>query len=214
MHELAALAGELHHLAPEKLGDDDERLSLWLNLYNALLLHEMALRPRGGNLLRHRRLFSDAAYRVGAHTYTLSEIEHGVLRRNRRQPYGFRKPFRRKDPRLRVLPKALDPRVHFALNCGARSCPPIRPYTRGHVDQQLEAAAAAYLRAEVEVDPDEGSVALPGLMKLYRRDFGDRRDQLRFAAPRLTDQDRAWLGERHGALRVRYSRFDWTMVGD
>lgn len=188
------------------------RLGLWLNLYNALLLHETALRPREGSLLRHRRLFSTAAYRVGRSTYTLNEIEHGVLRCNRRAPYGLRPPFRRGDPRLLSLPSSLDPRVHFALNCGARSCPPIRPFGAAEVDAQLDAATAGYLRTEVELDRDSGSLTLPGLMKLYRRDFGGRQEQLGFVAGYLDDADRAWAERHLGAVRLRYARFDWTIV--
>jgi hypothetical protein len=38
----------------------------------------------------------------------------------------------------------LDPRIHFALVCGARSCPPIRVYTEDALEEGLAAAAAAF----------------------------------------------------------------------
>ncbi len=38
----------------------------------------------------------------------------------------------------------LDPRIHFALVCGAKSCPPIRVYTPASLEAGLEAAAQAF----------------------------------------------------------------------
>jgi len=38
----------------------------------------------------------------------------------------------------------LDPRIHFALVCGAKSCPPIRVYTPASLEPGLEAAAQAF----------------------------------------------------------------------
>ena len=38
----------------------------------------------------------------------------------------------------------LDPRIHFALVCGAKSCPPIKVYTAEALEEGLEAAAASF----------------------------------------------------------------------
>jgi len=38
----------------------------------------------------------------------------------------------------------LDPRIHCALVCGAKSCPPIKVYTAEALEEGLEAAAAAF----------------------------------------------------------------------
>ena len=42
----------------------------------------------------------------------------------------------------------LDPRIHFTLNCGATSCPPIRVYSAPNLDSQLNRAAASFLCAD------------------------------------------------------------------
>jgi hypothetical protein len=34
----------------------------------------------------------------------------------------------------------MDPRIHFALVCGARSCPPIKLYTPENLEEGLTAA--------------------------------------------------------------------------
>ena len=87
-------------------------------------------------------------YNIGGLVYTLDQIEHGVLRTNKGNiddddnednddvfndalghPATGKPEFDEADPRSQVSLTKLDPRLHFALNCGARSCPPIRVYT-------------------------------------------------------------------------------------
>ena len=206
---LEDLACRLRGVDPGAIGSDGARLAFWINLYNALLLHRLCLRPIRGSVLWQLRLFSTVAYDVGGQPYSLNLIEHGVLRRNRRPPYRLRRPLRRGDPRLAAAPSTLDPRVHFALNCGARSCPPIHAYEPDAIEEQLELATRAYLRAETEVDAERGRVTLPSLMRLYRADFGDRASQLELAARHVVAvrECREARGERLG---VRYGRFDWT----
>jgi Protein of unknown function, DUF547 len=208
---LDALAGQLHGVAPESLDADAARIAFWVNLYNALVLHCLCLRPLRGNLLWHLRLFDRVAYRVGGHEYPLSLIENGILRANRRPPFRLRRPLRPGDPRLAAMPSRIDPRIHFALNCGARSCPPIRDYDPAALDTQLELATRSYLEAETVLEPERRRVRLPRLMRLYAADFGDRTRQLEFASrylPALADL----LRQPEPGLRIRYSRFDWTVA--
>ncbi|MFN8215129.1 MAG: DUF547 domain-containing protein [Solirubrobacterales bacterium] len=205
---LDSLTRQLRGLDPAAIVGDQARIAFWLDLYNALLLHQLCLSPVRGSILRQLRLFSRVAYEVGGAPYSLNAIEHGLLRANRRPPYHPRAVLRRSDPRLRAAPSRRDPRVHFALNCGARSCPPVRVYTAAELDSQLELATRAYLQAESRVDAARRQVWLPRLMRLYRADYGDREAQLDFAArhlPELAEQRAA-----AGRLTVRYGRFDWA----
>lgn len=55
----------------------------------------------------------------------------------------------------------MDPRIHFALNCGAASCPPIRIYTPESLDFGLAAAASAFCAGEHA--PEPASCCRPGL---------------------------------------------------
>jgi Protein of unknown function, DUF547 len=204
--QLDGLTGLLRQLDPAQIEGDDARIAFWLNTYNALLLHRLHLHPVRGSILRKVGMFAKTAYRVGEHRYTLNVIEHGLLRRNRRAPLHVRRPLRASDPRLAAAPSRVDARVHFALNCGARSCPPIRAYDPAELDSQLDLAAGAYLRDEAVVDGDR--IVLPGLMRLYRSDFGAREAQLDLAGRYLPELQA--LRTAPGRLRVRYGKFDWT----
>ncbi len=209
--EVTRLAGELHGVDPGAIDGDAARIAFWLNLYNALIRHRLCLEPLSGNLLWHVRLFDRDAYRVGEHAHPLNVIENGLLRGNRRPPYRPRRALRRSDPRLAAAPSHVDARIHFALNCGARSCPPIRAYEPESLDAQLEFATKAYLTSEARFDPERRRLRLPGLLRLYSADFGPRSARLELAARHLPEL-RGWLERGGGRLRVGYTRFDWTVT--
>ena len=57
----------------------------------------------------------------------------------------YMKPFSSADPRMKIILPEVDPRIHFALNCGAKSCPPIKTFSGDQVQAQLNLAANAYL---------------------------------------------------------------------
>ena len=55
------------------------------------------------------------------------------------------------DPRLNDAVVILDPRIHFALVRGTRSCPQLQVYEPARLDEQLDAATRDYLGRHVEV---------------------------------------------------------------
>ncbi len=215
-------AGELERdltgVDPYAIDGDEARLAFWINLYNARVLHEFGERPRQGSLMRHRKLFRKVGYTVGSDPFPLDVIEHGLLRLNARPAYSPRRLLRASDRRLGAAPTELDPRVHFALNCAATSCPPVQSYEADDIDGQLDLATRAYLQAETLIDRDEPRVKLPYLLKLYKPDFGgSRKEALRFVSDRLPGPDGDWLraqveGEGEG-VHVGWSDYDWA-IGD
>jgi hypothetical protein len=46
----------------------------------------------------------------------------------------------------------LDARIHFALVCGAKSCPPIKLYSADTLEEGLAAAAETFCASDVEID--------------------------------------------------------------
>lgn len=209
--EEASLAEqELAAIDPVAIDGDDERLAFWINLYNARVLRAFGERPRRGSLLRHRRLFDQYGYTVGGNVFSLNVIEHGLLRRNARRPLALRRELTDDDPRLAAAPSRVDPRIHFALNCGAVSCPPIAAYDAEEIDHQLELATRSYLAAELVVEDEK--VTLPYLLKLYGTDFGSKEDALAFALEHAPEEEAAELRRRGEAPTVGYGSYDWTIT--
>jgi hypothetical protein len=154
------------------LTDDGAAIAFWVNCYNAFT--QLALARDPDRYDRHR-FFTRGVGPVAGRTLSLDDIEHRILRRGHvkwglgyvRWPFGGT--FLR-----RMRPTRLDPRIHFALNCGAASCPPIAAYTAAGIDEELDLATASYLGSEVEYDPATNIATVPRLMLWFRGDFGGK----------------------------------------
>jgi hypothetical protein len=95
-----------------------------------------------------------------------------------------------------------DYRIHFALNCGAKSCPPIAFYTPDKIEQQLELATQSFLESETIVSEAQHAVATSRLLLWYRGDFGGQTGIRRILVARLA------LKSTHYQLSFR--TYDWT----
>ena len=195
------------------LGSDGARLAFWLNIYNAVTQRELATNP--AQYENRRAFFGTPLVTVAGRELSLDDIEHRILRRSySAYTLGYlRRPGFLRDMYFeRHAPEKRDPRIHFALNCGAESCPPIAAYTPGDIDDQLDLATQGYLDQTVAFDPDAGGplarlrgtgrVLVPRVMLWFRGDFGGktgiydflhRYDQLPDgASPRLSYRDWDW----------------------
>jgi Protein of unknown function, DUF547 len=145
------------------------RLAFWIDVYNALVLHGIVALGVRRSVTGAWNFFGRAAYRVGGFVLTADDVEHGVLRGNRRRRLPPLRPFGSRDPRRGLALSRLDPRLHFAINCGARSCPPVGVYRAATIEAQLDLAARHFVNAEVTLE--DGRIVCSRLFKWYRGDF-------------------------------------------
>jgi hypothetical protein len=213
--ELARLAESLTGFVPAgQLTSRSDALAFWINLYNALVIHAAMRFGVRGSVTEIPRFFKRAAYNVGGRSYSLDLIEHGLLRENRGHPLRLGLPQlmpwdRRRD--LVLCP--MDVRIHFALNCGAASCPPIRHYTPERIDRDLGLAARSFVTGGgVSVDGRTGGVLLSRIFRWYARDFGwTARRQLRTALEYLNPDQQNVLAAA-AVNGIRYADYDWSFA--
>ena len=199
-------ARALPYCTKEDLGDRPHQIAFWINLYNALILHGVLHYKVSGSMLRDIGFFRRVAYNVGGMRFSADDIEHGVLRGNRRHPYLPFTQFAKGDPREMMSIEDPDPRMHFALVCGARSCPPISAYDGEQLDAQLDLAAAAFINGiGAQFDPEAKILFLSRIFKWYAGDFGGREGALL-----LVDQYLDTSVDIAGA-RIRYLPYDWSV---
>lgn len=197
----ATLAGYDPDALADALAADDRRRAFWLNVYNAAV--QLGLARDADSYGGKRRFFGADRVTVAGHDLSLDDVEHGMLRRSRWKwglgyvPHPFPGDFERA---LRVAER--DYRVHFALNCGARSCPPIASYDPEGLDRGLDAAAGGYLESEVTFGPDRSVVRVPRQCLWYRGDFGGG------SGIRAMLRRYGLLGEDESP-RIRYLEYDW-----
>jgi len=153
----------------DALAGRGERLAFWINVYNALVLHGIVRLGVRSSVRRTWNFFGRVCYRVGGPVFSLDDVEHGVLRDNRRRPWPPLRPFGVGDPRRALAVAPPDPRFHFAITCGAASCPPVGVYTAAAIDSQLDLATRNFVNQEIVLAG--GRLACSRLFKWYRRDF-------------------------------------------
>lgn len=196
---LAALTvDDLEH----DLATDGVRIATWVNLYNATTQRLIDRDPSA--YARRTRFFRRPALTIAGNVLTLDTIEHGLLRRSRPKiglgwltnplPGAFERQFR---------VDRVDPRIHFALNCAASSCPPIAAYDAARLDEQLELATRSYLQVSVRRAGDR--LTVPRIFRWFPGDFGGSAGIRRFLALHGIDPD---------GLVLRHADWDWTSAPD
>ncbi|WP_075936157.1 DUF547 domain-containing protein [Halosegnis longus] len=201
-HEQTLAAFDEDALA-EVRTDRRTALAFWLNVYNA---GAQLLLDRRPELFESRwRFFRATAITVAGIDVSLDDIEHGLMR-NRQSKYG-----------LGYLPRLarcgfgpayrlpVDPRIHFALNCGAASCPAILSYDAETVDRALDDATEQYLAQHVQYDAATDRVRVPRVCLWFIGDFGGPSGLRAF----LRDYGQV---PRGASPSLSFDGYDWTRV--
>ena len=184
----------------------DAQLAFWINAYNACMLRLVAdhypIQKAGGLFARVRNtvagrpansvwqipdVFTDQHCEIAGEARSQDDIEHVIIR-----PMG-------------------EPRIHFAVNCAAKSCPPLWPeaYTGEGLERQLDRAVANLLGDERHLRFEDGAVRLNKVLDWFQDDFGGL-DGLRiFLADHLSGEDAAFVLDE--GTSIEFFDYDWTL---
>ncbi len=196
------------------LQDRGQRLAFWINIYNTAVIHGVIELGLKQSVKEFPRFFDRIVYEIGGHCFSLNDMEHGILRGNRRHPYRLLRPFRKRDSRFAFAVIPIDPRIHFALVCGARSCPPIGSYEAEQIDFQLQLASLSFINSpQVKILPEEKTVWISRIFKWYKTDFGRSNEALIDTLLRFLDEGekKTFLRENRERIRIRYQPYDWNL---
>jgi hypothetical protein len=157
----ALLDGYIAHLAelPISAYDRAEQMAYWINLYNALVVRLV---------LDHYPIASIRD--IGSET---SAPGAGPWRLELVTVEGI--PLSLYDIAHRILrPIWRDPRVHYALACGAVGCPNLQPepFQADQLERQLNEAAMAYVNDRRCIRIEGDRLGLSSLFRWYHDDFG------------------------------------------
>jgi len=186
-----------------QLSSDEEKKAFWINLYNAYT--QVMLKNNPEQYKRRGKFFGSKQIMIAGHSFSLDDIEHGILRRSKiKWSLGYlNKLFPNKaEKQLRV--KELDYRLHFALNCGAKSCPPIKFYKPENLNPQLEQATRSYLTGDAEYDKEKNILKLPRLMSWFRRDFGGKKKMIELLK-------QLSVVPADAEPKIKFKKYDWSL---
>jgi hypothetical protein len=188
-----------------------EQLAFWLNIYNALTIDGVIAFGVKNTVREIPRLgfFRQAAYSINGLIFSLEDIEHGVLRNNQRHPAYPMPQFSQDDPRRSYVVSPFEPRVHFALTCASRSCPPIAFYDGGKLEDQLKKATINFLTGG-GCDVEDQVVNLSEIFDWYASDFGGKEGVKRFISAHHPDTNISRLLTNH-STKVKYSPYNWDL---
>jgi len=173
-----------------------EQFAFYINAYNAwtlklILEHYPGIRSikEAGGLFRSpwKRNF----VRLPGRTVSLDAIEHGILR-----------------------PRFKDPRIHFAVNCASRSCPPLAaaPYRGETIDADLDVATRAFVNNPDNTFFQEARLHVSSIFDWYAEDFGGPQGVWEFIR-RHAGPDLARQMDAATSRKLAYTDYDWSLNG-
>ncbi|MFN0158009.1 MAG: DUF547 domain-containing protein [Bacteroidota bacterium] len=186
----AEYLASLRRVDPFSIKNQDERLAFWINVYNAFTLKLIIDRypvksirdiQEGG-----KGPWDIVWIDIAEDKYSLNQIEHQVIRKQFEEP-----------------------RIHFALVCAAKSCPPLRSeaYVGKKLDKQLEDNAKKFLNdvSKNRFEKATDTLYLSELFSWYGDDFVKRYGSASNFAMTL-------LGVSHSQpVAVKYLPYDWGL---
>lgn len=190
-----------------ELTNDDRRKTFWINVYNAyiqlLLLENPELHQKRNAFFNEKRMV------IAGKELSFDDIEHGIIRRSKvKLSLGLFSKWRVSDFEKQFRCDAVDPRVHFALNCGAKSCPPIAALELSRINKQLDASTRLHLQATSTFNEAENTVYITTLFSWFRGDFGNKDGIRKF----LKQYD--ILPKDAGQVTLSFTTYDWTLLLD
>jgi hypothetical protein len=152
----------------DNLTNDDKKKAFWINIYNA---YYQILRKEK-NIVKPD-IYQKKLFKIAGNSFSLDDVEHGILRKYRyKYSLGFFANLFTKKLIKKLAVNEIDYRIHFSLNCGAESCPPIAFYNAPKIDFQLDMATQSFLEGETEFDDENRIVNITQLFKWIFADFG------------------------------------------
>ena len=202
---------ELQAVDLTELKDKPEAMPFFMNIYNCMIIHACVTMDMPGTSIGRLRFYSKVSYRFGrSWDLSANDIEHGILRGNRPSPGQLigSTYWRSSDPRSALALPKVDPRIHFALNCGAKSCPPIRVFSAKNMERALQLATEGFLRDTVVYDETKNVVTVSRILSWYAGDFP--KNLIDWICTFL-EPDHALVQKHNSKTKIVYAAYDWNV---
>ena len=192
--QLDAYLDALAEIDPLSLAGD-EQYAFYINAYNAwtikLILKEY---PDVASIKDYGSLFKSPWKKkfvnIKGEIVTLDHIEHDILR-----------------------PQFRDPRVHFAINCAAKSCPPLyrEAFEGKRLHAQLDDAARRFVNDGRFNRLEGNTLYVSSIFKWFKEDFNG--DIVGFFEEYALPELKEAISANRQHLKVKYLDYDWSLNG-
>lgn len=160
----------------------NEKMAYWINAYNA---YTVKLIVDNYPLSSITKLHGGSPWKVklvtlGGKQYSLDQIENEILR-----------------------PQYKDARIHFAVNCAAKSCPPLlnKAWTAGNLNRNFEQQAKLFVNNNKFNVISADQVQISKIFEWYAVDFGNIVEYLnKYSNTKINPK-----------AKVTYKEYDWKL---
>jgi hypothetical protein len=158
---LVAYLTKLANTPAENNWSKNEQLAYWINLYNAatinLILDNYPVKSITS--VHNGKPWDKKAIKSGNNTYSLNEIENEIIR-----------------------PQFKEPRIHFAVNCAAVSCPKLlnEAFTPEKLEAQLSKQTKLFVNNTLKNNITPSKVTISKIFEWYRGDFEKNESLIQF----------------------------------
>lgn len=129
-------------------------LAYWINVYNAFTIKLIVdnYPTKSITILSGGKPWDVKWIELAEKKYSLNQIENDIIR-----------------------PQYNDARTHFALNCAARSCPPLLniAFTENNIDELLTKRTKQFLQDNSANEITENKLSISKIFDWYKADFGN-----------------------------------------
>jgi hypothetical protein len=202
---LDAYLASLAQTDPEQISGEANQLAFWINVYNAYNLKIVCMNYPFKNLadlnfggivmaaMRGQTIWDKPIAVVNQRKLTLKAVEHDIIRK-----------------------KFNDPKLQFALACGVRGCPDLRPelYQGQKLQQQLIDQAKIFLNGAAwnSFDLKTKKAELSSILNWNRKYFGkNEEDVLRFIGDFVPEPLSQSLKDNSASWTVKYRKYDLNL---
>ena len=171
----------------------NRRFAFYINAYNAFTIKLILTKFPGINSIKEIGGFfsnpwSKKFVLLRGRKVSLDYIEHEVLR-----------------------PEFKDPRVHFAINCASKSCPPLlnEPYESNILENQLDNQARKFINDPKNTFFKGDTLFISKIFKWFKEDFSD--NPLLFIQQYASIELKEKLNLKKGSMTIKYLDYDWSL---
>jgi hypothetical protein len=191
---LARYLGVLEKVDPESLSRS-EQMAFYINAYNAWTIKLILTKYPGVKSIKDLGTLFQSPWekkfvKINGKDVSLDHIEHDILR-----------------------PQFKDPRIHFAVNCASKSCPPLlgEPFTGTQLQRQLDGVTKSFINDPKSTFIKGDKLYVSRIFKWFGEDFGN--DILGFVRSYAQGALAQNIGKGDKKLKIRYLDYDWSLNG-